>query len=53
VPYAAYGEDLRSGIARLNRPMFLHQLATQWIPALPDIQERLQAGDLGRPALFG
>ena len=45
VPYAAYGEDLRNGIARLNRPMFLHQLATEWIPALPDIQERLQASD--------
>jgi len=45
VPYAAYGEDLRNGIARLNRPMFLHQLATQWIPAMPDIQERLQASD--------
>jgi hypothetical protein len=45
VPYAAYGEDLRGGIARLNRPMFLHQLAAQWIPALPDIRARLQATD--------
>ncbi|WP_020388742.1 class I SAM-dependent methyltransferase [Kribbella catacumbae] len=41
VPYAAYGEDLRGGIARLNRPMFLHQLAADWIPALPDIEARL------------
>jgi 2-polyprenyl-3-methyl-5-hydroxy-6-metoxy-1,4-benzoquinol methylase len=45
VPYAAYGEDLRSGIARLNRPMFLHQLAREWIPAMPDIEARLRAGD--------
>jgi SAM-dependent methyltransferase len=45
VPYAAYGDDLRRGIARLNRPMFLHQLATQWIPAMPDIQARLQRTD--------
>jgi len=45
VPYAAYGEDVRSGIARLNRPMFLNQLAAEWIPALPDIQARLQATD--------
>jgi hypothetical protein len=37
VSYAAYGDELRGGIARLNRPMFLHQLATQWIPAMPDI----------------
>jgi 2-polyprenyl-3-methyl-5-hydroxy-6-metoxy-1,4-benzoquinol methylase len=42
---AAYGEDMRSGIVRLNRPMFLHQLATQWIPAMPDIQARLQRTD--------
>ncbi len=45
VPYAAYGEDFREGIARLNRPMFRHQLAAHWIPALPDIQTRLQATD--------
>jgi SAM-dependent methyltransferase len=45
VPYAAYGEDIRGGIARLNRPMFLHQLAAEWIPALPDIEARLQATD--------
>jgi 2-polyprenyl-3-methyl-5-hydroxy-6-metoxy-1,4-benzoquinol methylase len=45
VPYAVYGEDLRAGIARLNRPMFGHQLAAQWIAALPDIQTRLRATD--------
>jgi 2-polyprenyl-3-methyl-5-hydroxy-6-metoxy-1,4-benzoquinol methylase len=45
VPYADYGPDLRHGIARLNRPMFRHQLAAEWIPALPDIQARLSAGD--------
>jgi 2-polyprenyl-3-methyl-5-hydroxy-6-metoxy-1,4-benzoquinol methylase len=45
VPYAAYGDDLRGGVARLNRPMFLHQLATQWIPAMPDIQARLQRSE--------
>jgi SAM-dependent methyltransferase len=43
VPYAAYGEDLRRGVARLNRPMFLHQLTADWIPALPDIEARLQS----------
>jgi 2-polyprenyl-3-methyl-5-hydroxy-6-metoxy-1,4-benzoquinol methylase len=45
VSYAAYGDDLRRGIARLNRPMFFHQLAGQWIPAMPDIQARLQQTD--------
>jgi 2-polyprenyl-3-methyl-5-hydroxy-6-metoxy-1,4-benzoquinol methylase len=43
VPYAAYGEDLRQGVAAINRPMFLHQLASQWIPAMPDIEARLQS----------
>jgi 2-polyprenyl-3-methyl-5-hydroxy-6-metoxy-1,4-benzoquinol methylase len=45
VPYAAYGEDLRRGIARLNRPLFLHQLTADWIPALPDIEARLQSSE--------
>jgi SAM-dependent methyltransferase len=45
VPFEAYGEDLRNGIARINRPMFLHQLATEWVPALPDIEARLRATD--------
>lgn len=42
VPYEAYGADLRNGIARLNRPMFVNQLAAQWLPAMPDIHARLQ-----------
>ncbi|HEY2949634.1 MAG TPA: class I SAM-dependent methyltransferase [Micromonosporaceae bacterium] len=45
VPYEAYGADLRDGIARLNRPMFVHQLATEWIPTLPDIESRLRRTD--------
>jgi SAM-dependent methyltransferase len=45
VPYEAYGADLRDGIARLNRPMFVNQLAAEWIPALPDIVARLRRTD--------
>ncbi len=45
VPYSAYGEDLRQGVAAVNRPMFLHQLANQWIPAMPDIEARLRSSD--------
>jgi SAM-dependent methyltransferase len=45
VPYSAYGQDLRQGVAAINRPMFLHQLASQWIPAMPDIEARLQSAD--------
>jgi SAM-dependent methyltransferase len=43
VPYAAYGPQLRRGIAALNRPMFLHELASSWLPALPDLDRRLRA----------
>src|SRR4051812_36738143 len=45
VPYQAYGADLRNGIARVNRPMFVNQLAADWIPALPDIEEQLRRPD--------
>jgi 2-polyprenyl-3-methyl-5-hydroxy-6-metoxy-1,4-benzoquinol methylase len=45
VPYAAYGADVRTGIARVNRPMFLQQLASEWIPAMPDIEARLRSAD--------
>jgi SAM-dependent methyltransferase len=45
VPYAAYGADVRRGIARVNRPMFLQQLASEWIPAMPDIEARLRLAD--------
>jgi SAM-dependent methyltransferase len=43
VPYADYGRAIRDGIAAANRPMFLHELATAWLPALPDIDQRLRS----------
>lgn len=43
VPYEAYGEDTRHGIAGMNRPMFANQLAG-WIAALPDLEQRLSTG---------
>lgn len=48
VPYADFGRDIREGIAEGNRAMFLHLLASQWIPAMPDIHDRLR--DAQRPA---
>jgi 2-polyprenyl-3-methyl-5-hydroxy-6-metoxy-1,4-benzoquinol methylase len=45
VPFEAYGEDIRAGIERVNRPMFLHQLTAEWVPAVPDIEERLRRVD--------
>ncbi len=48
VPYPDYGADTREGIADMNRVMFINELVTQWMPALPDIVRRLN--DQGKPA---
>lgn len=42
VPYEAYGIDIREGIAGVNRPMFLHELA-DWIAAAPTVEHRLRS----------
>ena len=41
VAYADYGRGIRDGIAAANRPMFLHELAGAWLPAVPDLHQRL------------
>jgi SAM-dependent methyltransferase len=41
VPYEAYGADTREGIAALNRPIFVNQLAG-WLAAIPQVDERLR-----------
>jgi SAM-dependent methyltransferase len=53
VPFAAYGTDLREGQAAVNRPAFLHQLAQEWLPALPEVHTRLQDNPPARIADFG
>jgi hypothetical protein len=42
VPYEAYGANTREGIAAINRPMFVNQLAG-WLAAIPQVDERLRA----------
>ena len=44
VPYADYGADLHEGQARFTQPLFDKLLATEWLPAVPAIHDRL-AGD--------
>lgn len=44
VPYARYGQDFRDGQGGINRPAFTHDLVREWLPAIPDVQARLQAG---------
>jgi len=41
ITYADYGMHFRHGIAGFNRPMFRHLLAAEWLPAMPDVQQRL------------
>ncbi|HEY7272925.1 MAG TPA: class I SAM-dependent methyltransferase [Actinoplanes sp.] len=43
VPYADYGVHFRHGIAEFNRPMFNHQLTSEWLPAVPEIHDRLRS----------
>jgi 2-polyprenyl-3-methyl-5-hydroxy-6-metoxy-1,4-benzoquinol methylase len=51
VPYAHYGTDFRHGQGAINRPAFTHELPGSWVPAMPDVRERLEAG--GRAADVG
>jgi SAM-dependent methyltransferase len=48
VPYAAFGAEIRAGIAGLNRPAYRHDLATVWLPTMPDVVARLGAAPAAR-----
>jgi 2-polyprenyl-3-methyl-5-hydroxy-6-metoxy-1,4-benzoquinol methylase len=53
VPYPEYGEDMREGIAYGNRPMFVNLMGTEWLPAIPDVHQRLQVDPPARVADVG
>lgn len=50
VAYADYGADLHEGQARFTRPLFDGLLATEWLPAVPSLHERLLADPPARVA---
>ena len=50
VPYADYGADLHEGQARFTRPLFDNLLATDWLPAVPTIHDRLNGDPPARVA---
>jgi 2-polyprenyl-3-methyl-5-hydroxy-6-metoxy-1,4-benzoquinol methylase len=51
---AAFGQfDLHDIQAAFTRPVFLHHLTQNWLPALPEIQSRLTAGEPMRIAEVG
>lgn len=53
VPYERYGADFRHGQGALNRPLFARELTGSWLPALPDLHERLAAEPPARVADVG
>jgi SAM-dependent methyltransferase len=50
IPYAAFDADFLEGQAEMNRVQFVNFLASEWMPSLPDVHERLKTG--GRIADF-
>lgn len=46
VPYPQFGSAFRRGQAGINRPAFVHDLASTWIPAAPDVHDALASGSL-------
>ena len=50
VPYADYGADLHEGQARFTQPLFDNLLATDWLPAVPTIHDRLSGDPPARVA---
>jgi SAM-dependent methyltransferase len=49
VPYEAYGDDTREGIAALNRPQFVNLLA-DWLASIPEVDARLRSQPPARVA---
>jgi 2-polyprenyl-3-methyl-5-hydroxy-6-metoxy-1,4-benzoquinol methylase len=50
VPYAHYGENLHEGQAAFTRPMFENLLGKEWLPSVPELNERLKADPPARVA---
>jgi SAM-dependent methyltransferase len=53
LPFGHYGEDMMIGQGLGNRWGFMTDLATTWIPAMPDIDERLRTKPDARIADIG
>jgi SAM-dependent methyltransferase len=50
IPYADYGEDLCGAQASFTRPLFEQLLGSEWLPSVPDVDERLRASPGARVA---
>ncbi|HKR98401.1 MAG TPA: methyltransferase, partial [Candidatus Dormibacteraeota bacterium] len=50
VPMSAYGPEVVSAQAMINRPVFVNSLVAEFLPGIPDVLARLQ--DTDKPALI-
>jgi SAM-dependent methyltransferase len=50
VPYANFPPDFVEGQGDMNRTQFINLLASEWLPALPAVHQRLQADPPARVA---
>lgn len=53
VAFGDYGVHMRQGQAGMNRAMFLHLMGSEWVPAMPDVDERLRSGEAAKVADVG
>ncbi len=44
IPYSDFDADFLEGQGEVNRVQFINFLASEWMPALPDVDERLKTG---------
>jgi 2-polyprenyl-3-methyl-5-hydroxy-6-metoxy-1,4-benzoquinol methylase len=50
VPYADYGDNLHEAQAAFTRPMFENLLGKEWLPSVPELDERLKGDPPARVA---
>lgn len=48
VAYAAFGDEIREGIAAFNRPMLVGEMADSWLPAMGAAHDELAASEMLR-----
>ena len=53
VPWESYGADGREGVGDSNRPLYLQVMSKEWLPAIPDIHNRLRADPPAQVADIG
>jgi len=53
VPWEAFGADAYEAQAAQNRPVFLQMLGQEWLPAIPDMHQRLEADPPARVLEIG